>query len=352
MKPKLREDLIIKKLMEVGKPTYVVKDNEAIKYYRFGEREHAIFSRFDGEHELSEIQAEHAASTGKSISIDAVGKFAQQFEQSGLLERTSEEKRIMLLEKVRTDRKRKSKNKNQFGSILYMKFSLVDPNEWFNEVYPKIRFIWTPGFVVVSVICFLLATMILAANAADVAEATKNMYSFAGQSIWTVFLFIAIVVILTCIHECAHGLTCKHFGGDVNDMGFLLLLFMPCLYANVSDAWLFEKRSHRLWVTFAGGWIELFIGAIATFIWWLTPTDTAFSALCYKIVIICSVSTLLFNFNPLIKLDGYYALVDYVNIPNLKARAGKYARDYIKKGIFQNRRKDIERSADISVEKG
>jgi multidrug efflux pump subunit AcrA (membrane-fusion protein) len=106
----------------------------------------------------------------------------------------------------------------------------------------------------------------------------------------------------------------------VHEIGFLLLFFMPCFYCNVSDAWLFREKSRRLWVTFAGGYFELFLWALAVFVWRMTLPGSLPHYLAFVMLSVCGVQTL-FNFNPLLKLDGYYLLSDWQEIPNLHQRA-------------------------------
>src|SRR5258707_5244839 len=129
-----------------------------------------------------------------------------------------------------------------------------------------------------------------------------------------------MMVGVVTLHEFAHGLTCKHFGGHVREIGFILIFFQPAFYCNVSDAWLFPQKSHRLWVTFAGAYFEIFLWAIATFVWRVTDPNTVINYLALVVVATSAVKTF-FNLNPLIKLDGYYLLSDFLEIPNLRQRA-------------------------------
>ncbi|PYP29040.1 MAG: hypothetical protein DMD49_13680, partial [Gemmatimonadetes bacterium] len=133
----------------------------------------------------------------------------------------------------------------------------------------------------------------------------------------------ATVYVVIVAHECAHGLTCKHYGASVREIGFFFLYFQPAFYCNVSDAWLFPEKSKRLWVTFAGAYFELFVWAWATVVWRVTDPSVALNHLALVVMATSGVKSL-FNLNPLIKLDGYYLLSDYLDIPNLRQRAFGY----------------------------
>src|SRR5262245_4701095 len=106
-------------------------------------------------------------------------------------------------------------------------------------------------------------------------------------------------------------------------MGFLMLFFMPCFYANVSDAWLFPKRSQRLWVTFAGGFFELWVWSLAVFAWAVLQPGILPHRIAYLVAVTCGVQTL-FSFNPLLKLDGYYLLSDGLGMVNLRERSFRH----------------------------
>src|SRR5205814_5873818 len=139
-----------------------------------------------------------------------------------------------------------------------------------------------------------------------------------------------VVFLVITAHELAHGLTCKHFGGEVHELGFLLIYLQPALYCNVSDAWLFPEKSKRLWVGFAGPYFELFLWALATLAWRLTDVETGLNYVAFIVMTSSGVKTLL-NFNPLIKLDGYYLLSDWLEVPNLRKKGFACFSDGIKR---------------------
>src|SRR5262249_33654645 len=110
---------------------------------------------------------------------------------------------------------------------------------------------------------------------------------------------------------------------------------------NVSDAWLFKEKSKRLWVTFAGSYFELFVWALAVFAWRLTLPGSLPHHLAFVALSVCGVQTLL-NFNPLLKLDGYYLLSDWLEVPNLQQRAGDYLKGHVRRLLWGAARPEYE----------
>ncbi len=200
-------------------------------------------------------------------------------------------------------------------SILYWRKSLFDPDRFFTWLEPNIRFVWTWAFLFVSAGC-------IAAAAALVWVERQALASHLPHALtWETALLVWLTVLaVTFLHEFAHGLTCKRYGGEVHEVGFLLLYFMPCFYCNVSDAWLFKEKWKRLLVMLAGSYCDLCVWAVAVFVWRLTAADTFLNHLAWVVLSVCGFRVFL-NFNPLLKLDGYYLLSDWLEIPNLRQRS-------------------------------
>ncbi|MBY4677528.1 hypothetical protein [Marinobacterium arenosum] len=129
--------------------------------------------------------------------------------------------------------------------------------------------------------------------------------------------------LLKALHEFGHAFATKAFGGEVHEMGVVFILLVPLPYVNASSATAFAERSRRIWVSAAGIMTDLLLASLALFIW-LQVEPGRISALAYSVVLLGSVSTLLFNGNPLLRFDGYYLLCDLVGLPNLGPRAGRY----------------------------
>jgi hypothetical protein len=166
------------------------------------------------------------------------------------------------------------------------------------------RWLFTPAFGALCAIAFTLALGITLASASDVARALQALSLF--ESLVLAWITLTGVVV---IHEFAHGLSCKYFGGHVHEMGFMLLFFQPALYCNVSDAWLFPERSKRMWVGFAGVYFDLAIWSFATLAWRVLDPHTALRQMAVVVMATTGVKTL-FKLNPLLRFDGYYLLGD------------------------------------------
>ncbi len=177
------------------------------------------------------------------------------------------------------------------------------------------RFCFSSAFV------SLVGLSLLAAGAVVVSHREELVFGLAGVvNLEGLAFVLATVSFITLLHEVAHGLTCRHFGGRVTDMGFLLLYFLPCFYCNVSDTYLFREKRQRLWVFFAGGFFELFLWALSVLGWRLVAPGTTVSRALFVVAAVSFIRSL-FNFNPLIKMDGYFMLSEYLGIKNLRRQA-------------------------------
>ena len=140
---------------------------------------------------------------------------------------------------------------------------------------------------------------------------------------WTIMSFWVCLAVVKIIHEFGHGLTAKHFGGEVHEMGILFLVLTPALYCDVTDSWLLPNKWKRIWISAAGIYVECFLASIATFVWWYS-TPGLLNSLAMATMFICSVNTIMFNANPLLRYDGYYVMADWLEIPNLRIKSTQF----------------------------
>ena len=198
---------------------------------------------------------------------------------------------------------------------LYYQIGLFNPDRFFSAVEPFARWIWTKPFMV-----FYCALLVVAAYIA-LSHRSRLFTELppVSSGMW-IAAFMGTAILLTALHECAHGLTCKHFGGKIPETGFLLIFFfMPALFVDVSDAWLFRRRRDRMLVGLAGPLFDIGAASAALVVWNILPPGFG-KVLAFTALTISAGSAVL-NLNPLLRLDGYYIMSDLSGIPNLRATA-------------------------------
>jgi hypothetical protein len=240
-------------------------------------------------------------------------------------------KNLAILEKIREERRERVNT----ASVLYIHFSAWNPDRTLDRLMPYLRWMYTPGFVAFSVFLFITMGVILADNWVRVQQDTIAFYTFTNKTLYDIWEFWAILFAVIGIHEFGHGLTCKYFGGEVPRMGFMLIYFGPAFFTDTTDMHVFDKTSKRLWVIFAGLWIEMVICALATIAWALAPPGSFFGDLCYKTLLLTGVSGLIFNLNPLMKYDGYYALMQFLEIDNMREDSFDYVKLWARRYLLR-----------------
>jgi multidrug resistance efflux pump len=304
-----------------GGGTYVVKDPRAGAYFTIGAEEHFLLTQFDGRQSAPSIRDRFAERFGQALGPEEFDEFLDAAREQGLLRAGEGPDAAGLAHPARptglsgADGPGPGRHRVSWQGLLSWRIRLFDPDRSFTWAQPRLRFFWTRTFLAVSAGCIVSAAVLVGLNREQLAAGLLDSLRWETA----VLGWLAYMAVIT-LHEFAHGLTCKRHGGEVHEVGFLMLLLMPCLYCNVSDAWLFREKSRRLWVTFAGAYFELFLWALAVFAWRLTLPGTPAHRLASLVSSACGVQTL-FNFNPLIKRDGYYLLSDWLDVPNLQERA-------------------------------
>ena len=310
--PRFRGDLAASQQVTPEGVVFVVKDPVRERFYRLPEEAHFIAEQLDGETPLDVVRQRTEEKFHTSLPPEELNAFVGSLNAAGLLD-------------TGKNGDTKQRTRRIQGSPLYLRIRFFDPDRLFNYLVGKVRFFFTPLFLVLSAAIILGAVYVAFANWEDAVQNVSRLFQYSAIPVILLVVFLVITA-----HEFAHGLTCKRFGGEVHELGFFLIYLQPAFYCNVSDAWLFPEKSKRLWVGFAGPYFELFLWALATFVWRLTDAETGINYLAYIVMTTSGVKTLL-NFNPLIKLDGYYLLSDWLEIPNLRKKGFACFGDGIKK---------------------
>jgi multidrug efflux pump subunit AcrA (membrane-fusion protein) len=326
-------------IRSLGDGRYVIKNLRTGDFLQLGPEEHFLLMQLDGVRTAQDVCEAFTDRFQQALSEADLTGFLQMAETQGLLEARTSEQGVGREEYPNSSpsspphvpRSRPGTlwvARRPQQSLLYWRKKLLDPDRLFDWLAPRIWFFWTRGFLAVSAGMILLAAVLMWANRHELAASFLDVFGWE-----TVVLACVTLLVVTTLHEFAHGLTCKHYGGEVHEIGFLLMFFMPCLYCNVSEAWFFREKSRRLWVTFAGGYFELLLWAIAVITWRLTVPDTLIHHIALIVLSLCGVQTL-FNFNPLVKLDGYYLLSDWLDVPNLHQRGTDRFKEHLRRWLW------------------
>ena len=222
--------------------------------------------------------------------------------------------------KKRRDKRARQETMGRMSNVLAIRFKGIDPERLLNVMYPFVWWLFSRTALAIFVTFWLSALMLVAVQFDVFRGRLPAFHEFFGPKNW---LWLGIILGATKVaHEFGHGLLCKHFGGECHEMGVMFLVLTPCLYCNVSDSWMLPNKWHRAAIGAGGMYVELTLASLATFIWWFTEPGLL-NYLALRVMFISSVSTILFNGNPLLRFDGYYILADIVEIPNLRQKASK-----------------------------
>jgi putative peptide zinc metalloprotease protein len=331
-RPKLRTDLRISEQTVAGEISYVIKNRETNSYNRYGITEYQLLSLCDGTRTAAEIAQSMCEKDPESQMTEAdVLEFLDSVEVD-MWERSIGEKNLAVLERIRDERK----GRVEQSSVLYMSFKAWDPDKTLEKLDRYLWWMFTNAFVIFSLFIFVVAIYLLAGDWNRVQQDTSALYNFANKSAYDIWIFWILLLGLGAIHEFGHGLTCKHYGGEVHQMGFLLIYFTPAFFTDTTDILLFQTGTPRQWVIFAGIWIELVICGLAAVVWHFTAPGSLVNDFFYKMMLLSGIQGALVNLNPLIKADGYYALAQFLRIDNLREESFTFLRAWTQKYILRH----------------
>ncbi|MEZ5358173.1 MAG: efflux RND transporter periplasmic adaptor subunit [Candidatus Zixiibacteriota bacterium] len=318
---KLRDDLVVSQQEVDGQIFFMLKDPITFKFFRVREPEYYLISQFDGHSSYDDVARRFQEKFNLNVPVEAVAKFAEKIDSLYFFEGARAEY------ETSASRYKSQTKESLFSRILFVKLKAFNPDPLLDKLNKPLFFLFQPWAVALMIIYILAGFFAYSLNFHDFRFTLGDLFNVT--SIVTIFLSMAVIII---IHEFAHAMTCRHFGGQVREMGFLLLYFQICFYSNLSDSWLFKHKSQRLAVIWAGLFFQMVLFATAVFGWRVTVIGTGINDFFWLVSNVCFVM-LLINVNPLIKLDGYYLLSEITNIPNLRSRAFGYMSYLVRKAI-------------------
>jgi len=328
LKPRLHSHVNIEQRHYRGKLWYVLQNQSTSEHFRFGPSAYRVISRLQGELSLAQIAGDLDTDAGDDLQVKA--ELIQLITQ--LLSRDLVQFDVAPNYSDIEQRQRKKRSDSTRRTLmmpLSPRFPLIDPERFLTRAMPYIQPLFTRTAFVAWALTVITALLLAGSHwrelGTDIAQSAVMPHNLV--LLWLTF------PVLKVLHELGHAFATKARGGEVHSMGFGLLVLMPVPFVDASAASSFPSKTHRIIVGAAGMVVELFIAALALFLW-LVVEPGLVRDLCCVVMFIAGLSTVIFNANPLLKFDGYHMLTDAFELPNLAGRATKYYGYLIKRYGF------------------
>ncbi|MGB2672495.1 MAG: efflux RND transporter periplasmic adaptor subunit [Candidatus Acidiferrum sp.] len=303
--------------------------------YSFPEQHWNLIRLFDGKRTYEDIAAEYSAQSGNQFGAEAVREFAGELEGAGFWYKTAQEKNILLMLQSSAERQKKLRVKSRYADLSMILFPAFNPDKFLTKLYGWTSWIYTPWFTIVTLAAFAFTLGLTIAHWPEIGRDTVQFYNFTEKTWGDIAVLYVLGMFVVAAHEYAHAHACKHYGGRVPAMGFALIYLTPAFYTDTTEGAVKGTRYQRLVISLAGIWVELIICSIATPIWWGTPPNTVIHDGAYFLMLLTGITSLLINWNPLIKLDGYYMLCEILGITDLKENSTAYVSAWVKHHIWK-----------------
>ncbi len=324
----LRRDLILHPgpLDRDGHRSWVLEDPVRGNNYRLGYAEGELIYRLTVEPDLDKAVANLYATTPLRPSVEEILSFITMLQNESLARLSEEE--VVRRESAPGAGRKPSFFQRILQGAIFFRVPLIRPDRFLSRTLPYVSTLWSPA----ARWCYLLIGLfglILTLPELELYLSTVN-YLFTPQG---AAAFVLCLALLKIGHEFAHGFAGKAMGLHIRSMGIFFIVFWPLLYTDTTDAWKIPDRRRRMWISGAGVLFELTVAGMALFLWALLP-DGIFRSLMFFLSGTSLVSSVLINLNPFMRYDGYYLLMDWWGIDNLRSRAFAMLRHALRRKLL------------------
>jgi len=318
LKPRIRAHTVIHRHAYRDRVWFILQDQAAGRSHRFTPAAHHFVGLMDGNRTVQELWDAAGQQLGDAAPTqeEVIRLLGQLHSADALLCDVPPDSQELFR---RHQRHTAMEWKRRLWTPLALRFPLWDPDRFLDRTLPYTG--WLFGWIGALLWLAVVGTGVVM-TASHWTELTKDVMDrlLAPQNLALLWLVYPVV---KALHELGHAYATKKFGGEVHEIGIMLLVLTPVPYVDATAAWGFRDKRQRMLVGAAGIAVELFLGSLALFVW-LWAEAGAVRAIAYNVMLISGISTLLFNGNPLLRFDGYYVLADAIEIPNLGTRANRY----------------------------
>ena len=302
-----------------GEAWVVLSDRFGSDWFRVSPDAYNFLCRLSPERTIDEAWNESLEADSRlSLTQEEVVQLLGQLNLANLLQYDRSDSSASLFE--RFSKRSAQELRALLMGFLSIKIPVLDPDRWLERALPLIRMIYSRAGLMVYLLLLALGAKFLMDDSARLFDQSAGVLSPSNLPL----LYLGFLLSKT-LHEFSHAAMCKRFGGEVHKLGIMLLIFAPMPYVDATSAWGFRSRAERVLVGAAGVIAELALAALAAIFWSQTAPGTL-NSLAYNVMFVASVSTVVFNLNPLMRFDGYHMLVDLLDVPNLFQRSREQLR--------------------------
>jgi putative peptide zinc metalloprotease protein len=313
---KLSDELIFVPQEHAGSTFYHIEAPSKGRFYRVGYPEYVFLSLLDGRTTMAQAVTLSVRALGaEALSQPKALEVALWLLEQGLAQVVDDPQSAF-----RTTEGPTKQSGLQRLNPFWIKLPLLRPDRMLQAILPLTSWLFSPFMTVLGLLVISLGLVVIATCWGEFVASSQLIFSPHN------WLLMALVWgVLKLVHETAHGLVCKRYGGEVREAGIILILLAPAAFVDVTSCWRFPSKWQRIHVAVAGMFCELVLAALAAIVW--TQVDsTILRHLLFNTIVMASFSTLVFNANPLMRFDGYYILADFLEIPNLASEGMRFVR--------------------------
>lgn len=337
LRPRLASGVSVSRHRYRGESWYLLRDLASGRVHRFTPATYAVIGQMDGRLTLEQIWQSSLERLGDNApSQDELIQLLGQLHAADLIQSDTLPDTAEVFE--RHGRQQRMQRLSRVSSPLFIRVPLWDPDEFLVRWLPWVQWMWRwPGAIAWAAL--VLPALVLAGIHWQ--PLTHNMADRV-LSVGNLALLWATFPVLKLLHELGHAFATRSRGAEVHEIGVMFMVLTPIPYVDSSAANVFRSRGDRALVGAAGMLVETAIASVAMFAWVLLEPGLL-RALCFNVMLIAGISTVVFNLNPLLRYDGYFILCDLAEVPNLARRSQKFWTDVLDRRLFG--------SADVAPER-
>jgi putative peptide zinc metalloprotease protein len=326
-KPKLRSHVRLHRHQYRGEVWHLLEDPASSRVHRFSASARLIIALMDGTRSVGQLWKIANERLGEDAPTqDEIIELLGQLHSADLLQSDVTPDAAELF--ARGEREERARHLRSYANPMAIRVSLWDPDAFLNRI-GGVSWLWSKLGALVWCAVVLPAFFLVSPHWADL----TNNFTDRILAVDNLFVLSLVFPVIKALHELGHATATKAGGGEVHDLGVIMLVLLPVPYVDASAASVFKSKYRRAVVGAAGMLVELFVAAIAFYLWLLIEPGVI-RAILFNVMLIASVSTLLFNGNPLLRYDAYYILADLIEIPNLAARSAQYWRYLVERYVL------------------